>query len=141
MLRAALVLLCALEIDEGMERLEKYDGSGIANMSRAWLACCDLYDHPFADAQSSRAGKVKTFASLESELGINGNIMYVGDAENDNPAFELCDIKIGVIHEQTRPVLKCPYLGRLDGFKFLQKLLESVFDFPSYDELTASLRI
>jgi HAD superfamily hydrolase (TIGR01484 family) len=70
--------------------------------------------HPFLDVYGVECDKGLAFDSILSHLkGKDGgtNIMYLGDSENDNPAFRRSDISIG-IHSDTRlnPILDCKYM-------------------------------
>jgi phosphoserine phosphatase len=55
------------------------------------------------------------FDYVSSEIlnikGKGGNIMYLGDSENDNPAFRKADLPIGIkSDERLSPKLECEYL-------------------------------
>ena len=59
--------------------------------------------HPFMDIYSVRCNKGLAFDATISELScfnadddIRQNILYLGDSENDNPAFKRADVSIGV---------------------------------------------
>jgi phosphoserine phosphatase len=57
--------------------------------------------------------------------------MYLGDSENDNPAFRKADVSIGVkSDERLNPKLDCQYLIDFNRLpKFLMNLLKNDFDF------------
>jgi phosphoserine phosphatase len=57
--------------------------------------------------------------------------MYLGDSENDNPAFKKTDISIGVrSDEQLNRKLDCRYLISFNQLpKFLRNLLKNDFNF------------
>src|SRR5215207_9195874 len=85
--------------------------------------------HPFLDVYGIRCDKGSAFDNILSLLerkegGIR--VMYLGDSENDNPAFRKSDISIG-IRSDTRlnPVLDCKYM--LD-FNQLPIFLKSLMD-------------
>ena len=61
----------------------------------------------------------------------NKNIMYLGDSENDNPAFRKADISIGIkSDERLNPKLDCQYLINFNQLpKFLMNLLKNDFIF------------
>lgn len=54
--------------------------------------------HPFIDVYATSCDKGTGFRNILSEIKIveEGQIMYLGDSENDNPAFRLADISIGI---------------------------------------------
>lgn len=94
--------------------------------------------HPFLDIYGIRCDKGRAFDSVLKILDTNRSekILYLGDSENDNPAFVKADLSIGV-HSDRRlhPTLNCQYsvdfdklplfLRRLsyDDFEFSEKLL------------------
>jgi HAD superfamily hydrolase (TIGR01484 family) len=98
--------------------------------------------HPFVDLFSIECNKGMAFDTVISELAdlsIDcGSVIYLGDSENDNPAFRKAGISLGV-HSDARlnPVLDCHYflnyeqlsffLSRLrkNDYLFSRKLLES----------------
>lgn len=53
--------------------------------------------------------------------------MYFGDSENDNPAFRLADISIGVLSDpRLKARLECDYILDYDKLaRFLQRLMQS----------------
>ncbi len=58
-------------------------------------------------------------------------ILYLGDSENDNPAFEKSDISIGITRKEVKPLLKCKYLLHHKKLNlFLKRLVQNkmVFD-------------
>jgi hypothetical protein len=66
------------------------------------------------------------------ELKSKDGVLYMGDTEADNPAFERSDVSVGVIHEETCvEKLACDYLVKFeDVSSFLGRLLanHSLFD-------------
>jgi hypothetical protein len=59
------------------------------------------------------------------------NVMYMGDSENDNPAFRKSDISIG-IHSDIRlsPKLDCKYMLDFNQLPlFLRRLTDNDFIF------------
>ena len=87
--------------------------------------------HPFLDVYGVECNKGLAFNSVLSNLEEEKerrteNIMYLGDSENDNPAFRKSDISIG-IRSDTRinPLLDCKYM--LD-FKQLPMFLRSLMN-------------
>lgn len=74
---------------------------------------------PFANVYFTKVDKGTAFTRLKSELGVTGPVMYFGDSEDDNPAFELAEVSIGIKHQKNLPDLKCKYLLeflKLEGF-------------------------
>ncbi len=115
----------------------------VANLNKAPLAM-GVYiqkysEHPFVDIYSIECNKGIAFDTIISELGyisIDGkDALYLGDSENDNPAFRKAGISIGIRSDaRINPKLDCSYFldyKRLSHF--LMKLRKNNFIFT--DEL------
>ena len=88
--------------------------------------------HPFIDVYAVKCGKGMAFDSIASEISyVKGKghkiIMYLGDSENDNPAFKKSDVSIGVLSDdRLNPNLDCEYTVSFDNLSiFLKKLLDN----------------
>jgi len=76
--------------------------------------------------------KGKAFLTLRSELKVKGPIMYIGDSELDNPAFNLADVSIGVLHGETPRKLSCEFFVKFgDIGAFFQELWRNRLTFDS----------
>jgi HAD superfamily hydrolase (TIGR01484 family) len=90
--------------------------------------------HPFLDVYGVKCNKGLAFDNVLSQLNQEErgvNIMYLGDSENDNPAFRKSDISIG-IHSDTRlnPILGCKYMLDFNQLPlFLRSLMDNDFIF------------
>lgn len=85
---------------------------------------------PFADIYAARIDKGVAFEKLRGDLGINGSILYLGDSERDNPAFELADVSVGVKHQKAMPHMSCKYiLEFLEVEVFIASLLDADLEF------------
>lgn len=85
---------------------------------------------PFANVFPFEVDKGMAFARLKTEMGMTGQVMYLGDSEVDNPAFQLADVSIGVKHRRIMPPLHCKYrLEFLELENFLSKLIDADFSF------------
>jgi len=91
--------------------------------------------HPFIDIYGTKTNKGDAYDCVVSEIfdlnnGI-GKILYLGDSENDNPAFRKADISIGINSDtRLRPDLACKYrLDYHDLPNFLRKLSQNNFEF------------
>ena len=85
---------------------------------------------PFANIFPMKIDKGEAFAELKNQLGVEGHIMYLGDSEADDPAFELAEVSVGVKHRRVMPELECKY--RVEFFELenlLTRLIDSNFDF------------
>jgi hypothetical protein len=70
------------------------------------------------------------FKKLREEMGVTGPVMYLGDTEVDDPAFQLADISVGVKHRRIMPTLQCKY--KIEFFEldnFILKLIDADFNF------------
>ncbi len=115
------------------------------------------YDfHPFVDVYIKECNKGAAFDLVLSEISSNataydvgeknqdyrennsssgsisaGDVLYLGDSENDNPAFRKAGVSIGV-HSDTRitPKLECQHTINFDRLaRFLRKLKDSHLKF------------
>ena len=91
--------------------------------------------HPFIDLYVTKVNKGDAFEFVISKLSemsnISGNIIYLGDSENDNPAFRKTDYSIGVISDnRLNPKLDCTYSIEFKNLAaFLKRLVDNGFDF------------
>jgi hydroxymethylpyrimidine pyrophosphatase-like HAD family hydrolase len=94
--------------------------------------------HPFVDIYSTFCSKAIAYDNIRnlvhdsnSDKFKNKNILYLGDSENDNPAFRKADVSIGVKSDiRLNPKLDCQYLINFNQLpKFLMKLLKNNFNF------------
>jgi len=85
---------------------------------------------PFANVFPVKVDKGEALRNLKQAMGITGPIVYLGDSEVDDPAFQIAEISVGVKHRRVMPKLQCKY--RIEFFEmenFLSKLVDSDFDF------------
>ncbi|MCP8307372.1 MAG: HAD-IIB family hydrolase [archaeon] len=86
--------------------------------------------HPFADIYAKRVDKGQAFKRLKEELEVIGPIMYLGDSEADNPAFDLADVSIGIKQQRNMPKLSCKYFLAFNELsEFLYRLMDKGFEF------------
>jgi HAD superfamily hydrolase (TIGR01484 family) len=93
--------------------------------------------HPFIDIYAIKCDKGIAYDRIISEIPtiIEDNtirhLMYLGDSENDNPAFRKADVSIGVkSDERLNPNLECKYTAKFDKLAgFLEKLHNDNFVF------------
>lgn len=91
--------------------------------------------HPFIDIYASKIGKDVAYDCVLSEIiNLNhdlGKVIYLGDSENDNPAFKRADISIGIHSEpEMRPNLFCSYHLNYEELPlFLGKLYKNNLEF------------
>lgn len=85
---------------------------------------------PFANVFPMEVDKGAAFKKLREEMGVTGPVMYLGDTEVDDPAFQLADISVGVKHRRIMPALQCKY--KIEFFEldnFILKLVDADFSF------------
>jgi HAD superfamily hydrolase (TIGR01484 family) len=94
--------------------------------------------HPFIDVYVTKCDKGMAFQYVtsmiskiqEKEIGPQ-KIMYLGDSDNDNPAFTKADVSIGVrSDDRLNPKLSCTNILKFDMLSiFLKRLMENNFLF------------
>jgi hypothetical protein len=90
--------------------------------------------HPFLDLYGIECNKGLAFDSVRSQLKQEergANVMYLGDSENDNPAFRKSDISIGICSDtRLNPILDCKYMLDFSQLSlFLRGLMNNDFIF------------
>ena len=90
--------------------------------------------HPFLDLYGIECNKGLAFDSVRSQLKQEergANVMYLGDSENDNPAFRKSDISIGICSDtRLNPILDCKYMLDFSQLSlFLRGLMDNDFIF------------
>ena len=103
-----------------------------------WKPYIQTYtSHPFLDLYAVKCDKGLVFDylfkrnrsnhTLSDSVRNTGNVLYLGDSENDNPAFRRSDISIGVSSDKRlNPKLVCKYnIEFKDLSIFLNRLLEN----------------
>lgn len=94
-------------------------------------------EHPFIDVYAVECSKGRAFDTVISELSELGigpdNVLYLGDSENDNPAFRKAGVSIGIRSDRRiNPKLDCTHYLAFDRLAaFLARLKENKFDFSS----------
>jgi len=85
---------------------------------------------PFANVYPMKVDKGAALATLRAEMKVTGPIMYLGDSEVDNPAFQLADVSVGIKHRRIMPPLQSKYRLEFLGLEnFLSTLIDADFDF------------
>lgn len=89
---------------------------------------------PFFDVFPCAVNKGRALLYLKRKLGVQDNVMYMGDSAVDNPAFEAADIAVGVLHAETPINLACDYFVKFSEVAdFLRHLSENSLYFdPSF---------
>ena len=83
-------------------------------------------DHPFIDIYSMHLDKGQAIDAISHMLNLSKEqkVLYLGDSENDNPAFQKADLSIGIrSDERVKTKLDSDYLIQFNELTpFLQKL-------------------
>jgi hydroxymethylpyrimidine pyrophosphatase-like HAD family hydrolase len=90
-------------------------------------------DHPFIDIYSMHLDKGQAIDAIFHLLNLSKEqkVLYLGDSENDNPAFRKADLSIGIrSDERVKTKLDSDYLIQFNELTpFLQKLYAEDFVF------------
>jgi trehalose-6-phosphatase len=118
-------------IDPLVKEMVLENKSSSTESANADLYCMTYNSHPFVDIYAVYCDKGIAFDRVASEIvkmrdhsgaNINRGVLYLGDSENDNPAFEKASLALGVVSDKRlNPKLDCQYLVE---FKELSALLE-----------------
>ena len=113
----------------------KHEANRVATYCKALSLELIRYEgQPFYDVYPVSVDKGRALKEIRKELKLKNGILYMGDSEIDNPAFEVSDVSIGVIHEET-PLqsLVCDYFVKFEEVaSFLSTLLANNLLFSSY---------
>lgn len=88
---------------------------------------------PFFDVYPLPVDKGRALEEMLRELKLKKGVLYMGDSEADNPAFERSDVSMGVMHKNScAGQVVCDYLVEFaDVPSFLSMLLANHFLFDS----------
>jgi HAD superfamily hydrolase (TIGR01484 family) len=107
----------------------------LASCQRPPLNVIKYEGQPFFDVYPCNVDKGRALAVLKRNFNLRSGVMYIGDSKVDNPAFEVADIGIGVLHKESKTDLNCDYYIKFEDVAgLLRRLIENnlVFyrDFP-----------
>ena len=103
-----------IELEPRLKKLIREKQRELPPHNRSKLHIQTYTTHPFIDVYAVKCNKGMAFDCITSKIptieGKGRNIIYLGDSENDNPAFRKTSISIG-IHSDSRlnPKLSCKY--------------------------------
>ena len=90
-------------------------------------------NHPFIDLYACPCSKAMAYDGIANmfQLTTGDNVLYLGDSENDNPAFKKADISIGVRSDNgIKTALECKYYIEYENLAlFLNRLTNNDFNF------------
>ena len=89
------------------------------------LAVLKFEDNPFYDVYPTFVDKGEAVRKLRKALALKGGVLFLGDSQMDNSAFEASDVSVAVVNLETRlNQLVADYSVRYDdASKFLEALL------------------
>jgi HAD superfamily hydrolase (TIGR01484 family) len=133
--------------EEPRKMIEPYVQKVVSNHNKpSNLLYMQAYSsHPFIDIYATKCDKGVGFRYVLSELKMqhDGQIMYLGDSENDNPAFRMADISIGVSSDPRlkSASLECDFMVEYDRLaSFMQSILRNDVTLSSEGMKTLRLR-
>ena len=93
----------------------------------------------YTDIYAALTDKGSAVRELVELLGVKGPVMYLGDTEADNEAFDECEVGVCVDHSQPTDCLECDFTLRYQELpSMLNRLLANGFE--SDDALTKAAR-
>ena len=120
-----------------MEMIKEHQSTSTVSMPDPYLLTYS--SHPFMDVYALYCDKGMAYDFVTSKVlkmtncegGQARSILYLGDSDNDNPAFERADISISInSDERLKPKLNSEYRINFDQLhKFLNNLLRNRFVF------------
>ena len=124
-----------VESEPHLKKLIREKQREISSDNRSKLHIQTYTTHPFIDVYAAKCDKGMAFDYITSEIprieGKRQNIMYLGDSENDNPAFRKAAVSIGILSDiRLKPKLSCKYNICFNKLPiFLKGLLEKDLQF------------
>lgn len=97
---------------------------------KSGLHVVESENSPYVNIFPFEIDKGAALRVLRDALHVAGPILYLGDSEADNPAFEMADVSVGVKHLKVMPELSCRYLIEFFELEaFILKLLDNDLEF------------
>ncbi|AFK51547.1 HAD-superfamily hydrolase, subfamily IIB [Thermogladius calderae 1633] len=100
-------------------------GSFLDEAEKSGLYVLSYRGSPFVDVYAARPDKSRVIDVARRLLGV-GRVYYFGDSENDVPAFEKADVKVLVLHEYNRHMVRVLSFDYIVEFKDLHRWLMGV---------------
>jgi haloacid dehalogenase-like hydrolase len=103
-----------IESEPHLKKLIRKKQREISPDNRFKLHIVTYTTHPFIDVYAVKCDKGMAFDCVASHIprieGKRQNIMYLGDSENDDPAFRKAVVSIGILSDiRLKPKLNCKY--------------------------------
>jgi hypothetical protein len=86
---------------------------------------------PFFDVYPCAPNKGQALKETLNELKVKKGVLYLGDSETDNSAFNVSSLSVGVVHDETRlDGLNCDFLVSFENVPcFLKALINNGLQF------------
>jgi trehalose-phosphatase len=112
----------------------RLEAEGVANFCEALgLKVFRYENHPFYDVYPFAPDKGRALREMLDRLAVKSGVLYLGDSEMDNSAFEASSIGVGVMHDETcSENLHCDYIIPFECVPdFLKMLIANDLEFRS----------
>ena len=112
----------------------KLEAEVVANFCQKLELVLVRYENqPFYDVYPVAPDKGRALQETLDELAVRNGVLYLGDSEMDNSAFNASNISVGVVHGGTPlKLLDCDYLVKFENVpSFLKALLANNLEFSS----------
>jgi HAD superfamily hydrolase (TIGR01484 family) len=101
----------------------EFIAAAVSDLSRMGLSVSYDPTRPYIDVFGRKPDKGGAVREMKRLLGVNGNVLFMGDSTSDNSAFEEADLAVCVDHGQNLEGLACGYaLKRGELGRFLRSL-------------------
>ena len=110
------------------------DAERVANYCKALgLGVFRYGNQPFYDVYPFSPDKGQALKKTLHELGVKKGVLYMGDSEMDNSAFNVSSLSLGVVHDETHlDALDCDYFVKFENVPhFLRTLVKNNLQFRS----------
>jgi len=110
------------------------DAEQVANYCKALgLGVFRYGNQPFYDVYPFAPDKGQALKKTLDELGVKKGVLYLGDSEMDNSAFNISSLSLGVVHDETPlDALDCDYFIKFENVPhFLRTLIKNGLQFRS----------
>jgi trehalose-phosphatase len=110
------------------------DAEQFANYCKALgLRVFTYGNQPFYDVYPVAPDKGEALKKTLDELGVKKGVLYLGDSEVDNSAFNVSNLSLGVVHDETPlDALNCEYYVKFEDVPhFLRTLIKNDLQFRS----------
>jgi hypothetical protein len=99
--------------------------TAISHLAKMDLKVVHNPPRPYFDVFGAKPDKGRAVRDLKRLLGVSGEVLFLGDSREDNPAFGEADVAICVAHGQSLESLTCVFAVRHEELStFLRSLVD-----------------